>query len=180
MKLENVRVYNIDKAIQGLHYFDGYRWQGDTDAGFGHYLSVYALARARAGSNKDEDVIPELNDILLYQDENEMCEYCAIGPRDMEMIKGLPPWRFATLRRNIFVTMDITATRDFWFNGRSFFFAPPSEPMGQDNYKVEVVTTYDFLKRIVDSEHMDFLQNDEWKFFISRIKCLPYAQDLIL
>ena len=131
--------------------------------------------------SKDElEVIPVLNNILLYQDNNELCEYCAIGPNDIDKLRHLPPWEKALLKRNIYVAMDITASRHFWWTGRSFMFTVPSEPTSQDNIKVHTTTNYELLGRIVSSQNSEFMQGEDWEHFIQAIKCLPYAQDLIL
>lgn len=184
MRLENVRVYNLDKAIQGMHYHFPWDKESDTKSGFAPYDDVIAMAeynlRQRGEDpKKDEDLIPELLNILLCQDEGCWCEFCTIGQNDMEMINALPPWKKATLRQNIFVTMDIETSKENWNQLRTYFFATPSESLSQSVSKIQVSTNYQLLKRAIERDWL-LSQPDEQKYFVSRIQCLPYAQELIM
>ena len=107
MKLENVRVYNIAQALFGMRNPKNSWDRCDTKSGITRYENVVAMAQ-----NSEYD----LKDILLYQDENQMCEYCLIGPNDMKLATALknagPEHR--KYNRQIFVTMDITAPLYWW------------------------------------------------------------------
>lgn len=177
MKLENVRVYNLQNAIRGVHYITDWKYS-DTESGIDFYDNIWERAEKIANSQNELDVIPVLNNILLYQDDNGLCEYCAIGPNDLELISKLPPWRKATLRKHILVGLDITSTARFWIG--NILSEVPVEALQQDNVKVHITTNYAELKKIVDLENSVFMKTDEWKNLIKRIKCLPYAQQLIL
>lgn len=96
----------------------------------------------------------------------------------MELISKLPPWRKATLRKHILVGLDITSTVLFWIS--NLLSEVPVEALQQDNVKVHITTNYAELKKIIDLENDVSMETEEWKYLIKRIKCLPYAQQLIL
>lgn len=102
MKLENVRVYNISTSLFGMRNPKNSWNKRDTKAGIATYDEVVKMAEEN-GVN--------LKDILLYQDDNGLCEYCIIGPNDMKLAKALKDagTEHRKYLRQIFVTMDITA-----------------------------------------------------------------------
>ena len=170
-------MYNLDRAIFGLHHLNGTYSKSDTNAGFAPYLDVLEIAKQRANSRLD--AIAELNDILIHQDEKGMCEYCAIGPNDMDMIKKLPPWHKATFRSNIWVTMDVTTNRATW-NGLRYHANVPNVVIEQEITTCQIGMSYQELHKIIETANNALESGPEWEYFVSRIKCLPYAQDLIL
>lgn len=107
MKLENVRVYNIAQALFGMRNPKNSWDRCDTKSGITRYENVVAMAK-----NSEYD----LKDILLYQDNNQMCEYCVVGPNDMKLAKALKDagTEHRKYLRQIFVTMDITAPLYWW------------------------------------------------------------------
>ena len=159
--------------------FNGNRQITDTKSGLAFYDDVYKLAEQRANSTDDLEVIPELNNILLYQDENEMCEYCAIGPNDMKMIKSLSPWRLATLLKNVLVTMTIEGSRAFWNEFKWLSFGISGEVLECEQAVAQITTNYYYLRRMLKNEAAYKVKGEEWQRFITSIKCLPYASDLI-
>lgn len=107
MKLENVRVYNISTSLFGMRNPKNSWNKRDTKAGIATYDEVVKMAEEN-GVN--------LKDILLYQDDNGLCEYCIIGPNDMKLAKALKDagTEHRKYLRQIFVTMDITAPLYWW------------------------------------------------------------------
>ena len=146
-------------------------------AGFERYFNIYAYAKEHCQNN--DEVISALNNYILHQDGKGMCEYCIIGTNDMQKIQSLPPWRKATLRGNIFVTIDITTDRYTW-NDLRYWLVVPNTIIAQDETTCEITVTYQQLRKMIEVQESLLKKSKEWEYFFSRVKCLPYAQDLIL
>ena len=177
MKWENVRVYNIDRAIFGLHHLDGDYENADTKTGFAKYTDVLDLIKQRSAS--PGDMVSDLNNMLIHQDQNSICEYCIIGPKDMDKIKHLSPWRKATLRSNIVVSLDITTNNKVWEILRHYALIP-IVVLEDHKETCQTTMTYQDLHKLIETEDIFPHTGTEWEYFFSRVKCLPYAQDLIL
>ena len=143
-------------------------------AGFAKYNDINNYVKTHC-----EDTISALNNYILHQDEKGRCEYCILGAKDMQKIQKLPPWRKATLRSNIIVTMDITTNQYAWNDLRSWTIVPDTVILNEIT-TCEITLNYQQLHKMIEAQDSLLSKGEEWKYFFSRVKCLPYAQDLIL
>jgi hypothetical protein len=178
MKLTNVRVYNLDQAIMGLHHIFGDYENSDTMHGFLPFNEAEGVAALRTYQKKlvpiEDDMIEELVNIIMWQDENEMCEYCSIGKKDMDLIHSLSPALKYTFLSNILIGMDIIASKDEWKNLKIFNIYPASEIKP---YGVPYTITLNYL-------HLYLMANcpaltPALQSLVDYIKNFPYSKDLI-
>lgn len=178
MKLANVRVYNLDQAILGLHHNIGDYENCDTCHGFLPFNEAEGVAALRTYQQKlvpiESDMIRELLNIIMWQDENEMCEYCSIGPKDMELIKSLDPAQKYSFLSNILVGMDVIASEEEWRNLKLFNLIPAKDtlPFGRP-YTITLNYLHLYLMANCPAltPHLSKL--------VEYLKNFPYSKDLI-
>ena len=178
MKLANIRVYNLDQAIMGLHHNIGDYEQCDTCHGFLPFNEVEGVAALRTYQQKlvpiESDMIQELVNIIMWQDENEICEYCSIGKKDMELIYSLSPSQKYSFLANILVGMDIIASEDEWKNLKLFNLMPVHDmkPYGRP-YSITLSYLHFYL--MVNCPAL----TPALQPLVDYIKNFPYSKDLI-
>ena len=178
MKLSNVRVYNLDQAIMGIHHDIGEYENCDTCHGFLPFNEVEGVAALRTYQQKlvpiETDMIQELLNIVMWQDENEMCEYCSIGKKDMKLIHSLSPAHKYNFLSHILVGMDVRATDEEWRNLKLFNIIPDNidEP---EERPYTVTATYLHFYLMANCPAL----TPSLSKLVEYLKNFPYAKDLI-
>lgn len=180
MRLTNVRVYNLDQAIMGLHHIFGDYENSDTTHGFLPFNEAEGVAALRAYQKKlvpiEDDIIKELVNIIMWQDENETCEYCSIGQKDMDLIHSLSPALNYSFLSHVLVGMDVIASQDEWEILKAFNIYPPSSEI--TSYGAPCTVTLSYLHFYLMANGKAAL-TPELQPLIGYIKNFPYSKDLI-
>lgn len=171
MKFEKVRVFNFEGAIRGMRN-PKESWE-KSDSRFGLTLGYAALEtfhnmmKELFGKEPDNYLEYMYKNVFIYQDENGIKEYAALGPRDLELAQKLirAGGEHRKFMRQIFVSVDITAPLYFW---KEF-----------DTYKVGTVSNSTSTMHKITSKPitLDCFETDDYDGDLIVFENEPYNYD---
>lgn len=204
MKVENSQVYNFENALRGMRNPKNSWKLSDSEYGMCDIddisiptLNTYQKYHGEGATLTPEEYTELANKIMIRRNGN-ICEYAAIGPKDMKLaqtlIKAGPEHR--KFLRQIFVTADITTSLFHWkeldtykvstvANSTSTMHKLTSNPITIDCFEtddcedIEVydgATTGEFFTQVIDhceQLRQKFLETGDKRYWKELIRLLP-------